>query len=184
MKFEAYPKTPRFKNMGMTITEKIDGTNAQIIIDYDKITVVGSRKRVITPEDDNYGFAKWAYENEEGLVDLLGEGRHYGEWAGLGIQKNPLDLPQKFFFVFNVHRHTAESFEKYGDRAPDVRPVPTLYKGDFSSEIINTAHDALILNGTRVPEAGPNAKAPEGIIISAFGQKFKLTENNTPKGSR
>lgn len=45
-----------------------------------------SRTRWITPEDDNYGFAKWANENKEELLKL-GIGQHFGEWWGSGIQR-------------------------------------------------------------------------------------------------
>lgn len=43
---------------GCTITEKIDGTNASIYIGEDGEFLTGSRTRWITPEDDNYGFAR------------------------------------------------------------------------------------------------------------------------------
>src|SRR5882762_4949927 len=46
-----------------------------------------SRKRIITPEQDNFGFARWVYDNAETLVHDLGEGLHFGEWWGSGIQR-------------------------------------------------------------------------------------------------
>lgn len=39
------------------LTEKIDGTNAQVYIADDGRVVAGSRTRWISPEDDNFGFA-------------------------------------------------------------------------------------------------------------------------------
>jgi hypothetical protein len=68
------------------ITEKIDGTNASILItdDGSDIAGVGSRTRWITPEDDNHGFAKWVKANHEELLKL-GPGHHFGEWWGNGI---------------------------------------------------------------------------------------------------
>lgn len=80
--FRAWPKTPRlFRDM--VITEKIDGTNAAVIVADGKL-YAQSRKRIITPDDDNFGFASWVAEHPE-LVEL-GEGYHYGEWWGKGIQ--------------------------------------------------------------------------------------------------
>jgi hypothetical protein len=112
-----------------TITEKIDGTNAQIAIisdvewhSFDPAhtvliesfilgvehvlgyrMVVGSRTRYLTPgKGDNYGFAGWAQRN---IADLweLGPGRHFGEWWGQGIQRN-YGLTERRFSLFNTAR--------------------------------------------------------------------------------
>ena len=88
VEFKAWEKIGRDNPFGVTITEKIDGTNACIIIQDGEVVGVQSRKRLITPEDDNYGFAGWVERNIEDIMGL-GDGYHYGEWAGLGIQKNP-----------------------------------------------------------------------------------------------
>jgi hypothetical protein len=55
----------------ITIWEKIDGSNSQIFIDGDKF-LIGFRNKWITPDDDNFGFAKWSYENKDALVSILG----------------------------------------------------------------------------------------------------------------
>lgn len=83
--FEGFPKTSRYSR-GCIITEKLDGTNAQVFVTDDGRLYAGSRNRWITPEDDNYGFAKWVRANAEELK-LLGPGRHFGEWWGNGIQR-------------------------------------------------------------------------------------------------
>lgn len=76
--FEGFPAIPRLKRQ-CVITEKIDGTNAQICILEDNRIIAGSRTRWITPEDDNFGFARWVKEHEDELR-LLGPGSHFGEW--------------------------------------------------------------------------------------------------------
>ncbi|MCJ7726507.1 MAG: hypothetical protein MUP76_09000, partial [Acidimicrobiia bacterium] len=43
--------------------------------------------RWITPEVDNYGFARWVKDHEEELRTGLGAGLHFGEWWGQGIQR-------------------------------------------------------------------------------------------------
>ena len=55
--FQKFPKIPRL-NRGIIITEKIDGTNAQILITEDGQIFPGSRKRWLqqTGRGDNYGF--------------------------------------------------------------------------------------------------------------------------------
>ena len=198
--FEAYPKMPRMKSAEMTITEKIDGTNAQILIVDGGIELVGSRKRQILPDIpkivddegvtiekkqtlDNYGFAQWVLDNMTGLVEFLGDGRHYGEWAGPGIQKNPLGLEQKLFFLFNTHRNPPEKFESLGHLVPQLRAVPILFQGKFSLEMISTVADSIYLGMTEVPDA-QDGNEGEGIVISAFGQKFKRTADDRPKSIR
>ena len=80
MEFVAFPKIARFSRE-VIVTEKIDGTNGQIAINEAGEFRVGSRERWITPEDDNHGFAAWAYAHKDELMGL-GVGRHAGEWWG------------------------------------------------------------------------------------------------------
>src|SRR5512139_3329369 len=86
IEFKAWPKIPRIENEKVSFTEKLDGTNACIIIDEEGNFACQSRTRIITPEDDNFGFSRWAYENKDELMKL-GEGHHFGEWWGNGIQR-------------------------------------------------------------------------------------------------
>lgn len=64
--FQAWPKIPRARELFMTITEKIDGTNAHILIPPDPAEPIlaASRSRYVTPDRDNFGFARWVAENE------------------------------------------------------------------------------------------------------------------------
>lgn len=78
MEFESFQKLARLSRE-VVITEKIDGTNGCIAIGDLGEFFVGSRTRWITPEDDNFGFARWAHENRDELLKL-GPGRHFGEW--------------------------------------------------------------------------------------------------------
>src|SRR3954471_9773147 len=99
--FEPFQKIARLKRNSI-ITEKIDGTNAVVAIGDDGTFRVGSRTRWITPDDDNYGFAKWAFAHEDELREL-GPGRHFGEWWGNGIQRK-YGVLDKRFSLFNVGR--------------------------------------------------------------------------------
>lgn len=74
-------------NRKMICSEKIDGTNAQIMITEDGQFLIGFRTRWITPTDDNHGFARWATEHKDELIAGLGVGKHFGEWWGQGIQR-------------------------------------------------------------------------------------------------
>jgi hypothetical protein len=174
------------KLMRMVITEKLDGTNAQICITRNPsgscipyVVQAGSRKRWITPEDDNFGFAKWVQDHRQELIDGLGEGRHFGEWAGPGIQKNKHKLTEKTFFLFNVLRW-------HEDNPPPecCSVVPVLYDGDYSDEMIESTMCCL---KTRGSEIGVEVGEPEGIIIflpkskSIFKRTFKYEEGKWGK---
>ena len=62
--FQKFPKIPRF-NRPIVITEKIDGTNAQVFVTFDGLVIPGSRNRYLTLDNDNFGFAIWVAEHEE-----------------------------------------------------------------------------------------------------------------------
>lgn len=121
--FREFPKIARLSRE-IIVTEKIDGTNAQIAItpgtlitapwavaqhfdeatQTDMVMLVGSRTRWITPSDDNHGFARWASEHATDLWSL-GLGRHFGEWWGSGIQRGyGLPKGEKRLSLFNVSR--------------------------------------------------------------------------------
>jgi RNA ligase-like protein len=167
MEFESFEKISRLKR-SIVITEKIDGTNGQIAFDEDMNMFVGSRNKWITPEQDNYGFARWAYENEECLRGL-GVGRHYGEWWGQGIQRR-YDMDRKVFSLFNTGRWGLE-------RPECCSVVPELYIGDYNEFEIEKCLEDLSEKGSAAAEGYMN---PEGIIIfhSAARKLFKVTLEN------
>src|SRR3972149_2228793 len=102
MDFRSFTKIPRFSRE-ITVTEKIDGTNGVIGISDDGLDMfVGSRSQWITPQNDNFGFAKWAYANKDELLKL-GPGIHFGEFWGMGIQRG-YNLEEKRFSLFNTSR--------------------------------------------------------------------------------
>ena len=76
MDFEEFPKMARLSRE-VIVTEKIDGTNAQIFITEDGQIRAGSRTRWITPADDNFGFAAWVEEHRDELLTLAVR-RRYG----------------------------------------------------------------------------------------------------------
>ena len=187
--FEAWPKTPRlFRDM--VITEKIDGTNAAVIVeaDGDGGYTVGaqSRKRLITPADDNFGFAAWVYDNAEDLARLLGPGRHFGEWWGSGIQRGyGLTTGEKRFSLFNVGRYTAllSAASADGLEIPGVDIVPMLHTGPFDLEVVGSWLETLRTTGSVV---APGFMRPEGVVVyhTAARQVFKalLENDDKPKG--
>ena len=165
LEFEPFPKIARlFRDV--TITEKIDGTNGQVMISMLGEVLAASRNRIISPKDDNYGFAAWVEENKEELR-ALGPGRHFGEWWGRGIGRN-YSKPNRIFSLFNSERWNA-------DNVPTCcSVVPVIYKGTYKPAC---AHDALKLLKNEGSLAAPGFMKPEGICIwhDAARLYFKVT---------
>lgn len=135
-----------------------------------------SRTRFIIPADDNYGFAKWVQQNAQGLVDTLGEGRHFGEWWGSGIQGGyGAAKGQRYFSLFNTTRWSYE-VSAYQDitSVPNLRVVPVLYQGAFTEHAIEYTLNALAQYGS---VASPGYTRPEGVVIfhTASNSMFKIT---------
>jgi hypothetical protein len=164
LEFQKFPKIPRLSRECI-ITEKIDGTCGVIAISEDGEFAVGSKNRWITPEDDNFGFAKWAYANKADLM-TLGPGYHYGEWWGQGIQRS-YGLKEKRFSLFNVSRWVDE-------RPACCHCVPVLCSGIFSTQSIQEVMEDLELSGSA---ASPGFMNPEGVIVyhTALRGYFKKT---------
>lgn len=175
-KFESIARLSR----DIVITEKLDGTNAQIHIykgagyECSGLTIIaGSRNRWLTPQDDNYGFAKWVEVNKSELAKL-GEGTHYGEWWGSGIQVG-YGLKEKRFSLFNVGRWNK------GNIPACVSVVPILYEGPFDTSAINVCMNALQETGSFAAEG---FMQPEGVVIyhKHANVLFKKTLKNDEAG--
>lgn len=174
MKFEEFPKMPRLSRE-CVITEKIDGTNAQIYIADDFETMLfGSRTKWITPEDDNAGFAKWCVKNKDELL-TLGPGRHFGEWWGQGIQRN-YGLKEKRFSLFNTSRWNEDNVPKC------CSIVPELYRGLFTTDAVEECLSNLKKFGSI---ASPGFMKPEGVVVfhvaGNFGFKKTIEKDEVPK---
>lgn len=189
MEFQEFPKMARYSRE-VIVTEKIDGTNAAVVIEDgligelppNAIAKIGnmnvyaqSRTRFITQGDDNFGFALWVGNHAEELLKL-GVGRHFGEWFGSGIQRN-YGLKEKRFALFNVSR--------WDD--PDARPacchvVPTLWRGNFSDLDVEFLLHGLETLGSH---AAPGFMKPEGIVAfhvaAGIGFKKTIEKDEVPK---
>ena len=143
--------------------------------DKEYLVYAQSRKRVITPDADNHGFARWVWDNAEGLVQALGEGLHFGEWWGSGIQRGyGLHNGEKRFSLFNTARwHDIDELSKVSG----LGIVPVLYAGLFSTEAVESAKNVLRKFGS---SANPGFMNPEGIVVyhTASNSMFKSTLEN------
>jgi hypothetical protein len=159
------------------VTEKIDGTNAQIYITDDGQIFAGSRTRWITPEKDNFGFATWVQEHRDELIQGLGPGRHFGEWWGRGIQRNYY-LKERRFSLFNVVRWSENSFPTCCSVVPIIETL-----AEFNTEGVE---DAMRLLGLRGSYAAPGFERPEGIVVYHIqgNVAFKKTFENDQEGKQ
>lgn len=201
--FEPFDKIPRL-NRDIVITEKIDGTNAQIFIENvlpeeyvveegvyadngfcpGLVTTLraGSRSRFLTRKTDNAGFCNWAFDHAEELIRILGPGRHFGEWWGKGIQRG-YDMDKKVFSLFNTHK-----WEGIREIDGTLRCVPILHKGDWHTNLEGFAAEfwpdlALDSLATYGSMAAPGYMNPEGIVVyhTAGNLLFKATIKNDEK---
>lgn len=192
MEFQPFPKLTRLAKYSQhcVISEKIDGSNAQIVISecqqgdpndptvtaivqgvldggFDASIRVGSRSRWITPGKltDNFGFAGWVKENAEELVKL-GSGQHFGEWYGGKIQCG-YGREEKRFALFNTDR--------WGTHNPNTPSccdvVPVLYTGEFSEGIVDACMEDLADNGSQLV---PGFMKPEGVVVYLRGPRVLL----------
>lgn len=199
MEFTPFPKLARLSRE-MIVTEKLDGTNAQVHITqvpdealptpgsigvahegvcYD--VRAGSRNRWITPEADNYGFASWVWRNACELVKL-GPGAHFGEWWGKGIQRG-YGLDEKRFSLFNTGRWES-GLDLRCHAVPVCHVVPVLHTGVFCTATVDDLLADLHQHGSKAVEGFMN---PEGVVVyhAASKQLFKKTldKNDKHKGT-
>lgn len=172
--FVAFAKIPRLEKQCI-VTEKIDGTNGVIHITLDGELFVGSRNRWLTKESDNFGFHRWAMENEDELMKL-GPGTHHGEWWGSGIQRG-YNLPkgEKRFSLFNTNIWNDET------KPECCSVVPVLGQGVFDTVCIQNVMSYLEETGS---VASPGFMNPEGVMIyhTALNGYFKHPFDKNHKG--
>ncbi len=83
---------------------KLHGTNSGVQVTPDGGVIAQARNRVITPAEDNLGFAAWVLANEPAFAALARD-RHltlYGEWCGPGVQRGVAvtRLDRRVFVIF------------------------------------------------------------------------------------
>lgn len=217
MDFQAWPKTPRlFRDIVITEKidgtnaainiQKYDtksppeGDNcnafAHVSGEGDEMYCVGaqSRNRLIFPAGwdgnnnaDNAGFARWVDQNAQRLYDLLGPGRHYGEWWGRSVGRK-YDMNHNIFSLFNTNKWgeitkaIGQTFgEPYELGDGRINSVPVLYQGPFDQGQIESALWRLRKDGS---QAAPGFLNPEGICVyhTQSKQVYKVTLDNNDKG--
>lgn len=182
--FVKYDSTYReFRDI--SITEKIDGSNMGIHVNED-CTEVGaqSRNKLITPDDDLFGFAGWVYDNAGVLADVLGPGLHRGEYWGYRIQRG-YGVEGRYFSLFNRNRFAGnEDLAK----VDGLQVVPEIYRGMNDSAEIKFAAERLNEIGSMAAwnAEGVHYTRPEGVCIYHFAGDYvtKFTPNHKNDGHK
>jgi hypothetical protein len=130
---------------------KLHGTNAAVRI---KDGVVGaqSRSRLITPEDDNEGFAKWVKANEAWFAGIPFEEKFgstdiavFGEWCGPGIMTGTAinKIPHKCFVIFAIFAYNWKqgNYIAVGEDNAMVLTEPA----DIEALLVNKPKDVYVL---------------------------------------
>ena len=85
---------------------KLHGTNAAVRVTTDGQVAAQSRSQIITPQDDNAGFADWVSRNVDYFYQLKSNSdlTIFGEWCGSNIQKGVAiaQIKRKVFAVFAI----------------------------------------------------------------------------------
>lgn len=210
LEFKEFDKIARL-NREVIVTEKIDGSNAQVHIrpaagdaleygydcqieigDVPHYIRAGSRNRWIAHvgSDDLNGFGRWVHQHAHELA-ALGAGAHFGEWWGAGIQRK-YGLSEKRWSLFNVGRWV-RSWDADGTRLPlgekqayapeCCHVVPILAVGIGMDQLVREAIETLRHSGSY---AAPGFMQPEGVVAfhTASRNLFKVTleRDDEPKG--
>jgi hypothetical protein len=120
-------------------TVKLHGTNAGIGHTTEDGLWAQSRGNIITPEEDNFGFARYVNDNKNVFQELIEHVRYvnsniklndavfiFGEWAGGSIQKGvAISQIEKAFFIFDVKVEPEDGSEAYHLPSDYLRDVDT-----------------------------------------------------------
>lgn len=194
MKYPSFNKIERLENIYCIISEKIDGTNGLIEINYDSVKF-GSKNRYLESHEDNAGFMNFysyhknifintAKELNEKEIEISGETltkyeeiypiHIYGEWFGKGIQRG-YGLDKKFFMPFNPEY--AELLIEH--EVPHIVRPYILYEGKFSEKVATSSMHFLKEEGSYVI---PKYMKPEGIVI--YFPKYNFYLKDTFEGPK
>jgi tRNA-binding EMAP/Myf-like protein len=178
---------------------KLDGTNAGIQL-YNGEFSTQSREQIITPESDNMGFSRWAFENGDYFKSLPFQ-EHvtiFGEWCGTGIQKrcSISKIGKKVFCVFAIQYHkkhgtfldiNPETIKAVLPSHPDIHVIP--FHGEpielnyMDVEILRTQAEKVNQLVSEVEACDPFVKTTfgveglgEGVVMYPLVKGFDTAE--------
>lgn len=179
--FREYMHVERFGNdevQGIELGEcyvfpKLDGTNASVWVDENYNIRAGSRKREITPDNDNAGFAKFAL-NDARIIGFLSEYpgfRLYGEWLVPHTLKTYSKDAWRKFYVFDVFNHYLDSYVPYNEYKEYLEKHDIDYIPAYST-MKNATYDHFLIELNK-NDFLMSEGVGEGIVIKNYNYKNK-----------
>lgn len=165
------------------IFPKIDGTNASVWLHDNGSIQAGSRRRVLSIDNDNAGFFEWVQKQENIINYLKANPKHrlFGEWLVPHALKTYRDDAWRRFYVFDVVEDIEEdlpSGEKfkylhYNDYKPilddfGVDYIPYIAKiknGSYEQFINQLIHNVFLIKDGK--------GTGEGIVVKQYGYRNK-----------
>ena len=183
----------KFKNRGLVVQEKLDGSNASFTVENGELQCFSRRKKLNEKETLN-GFYGWVHENiHEYLFDFLEDYIIFGEW----LVKHKIQYKEEYykeFYVFDIYDKEEETFlslkNMYGIAAYlELKTVKTLLIAEPSHHLnILTPQDIQDLVGKSDMTVKPNTG--EGIVIKYLDGKsehedyYKVVSNEFKEFNR
>lgn len=129
-----------FEDPSVLATEKLHGTNVSIIIEngvvtqqYNRTTrvpFINSGRRFIT-EGVLEAF-------ERGYVDLLGDGQHFGELIGPGVNSNPYNLNKPIWVPYTTYVQRKLFYNSWGKYPKTYDAISAWFKDGIFSLLAKT----------------------------------------------
>ena len=183
----------KFKDRGLVVQEKLDGSNASFTVDNGELQCFSRRKKLNQNETLN-GFYGWVHENiQEDVFDFLEDYIIFGEW----LVKHKIQYKEecyKEFYVFDVYDKEEEAYLSLKNMHRiasylELKTVKTLLIAEPSYHLnILTPQDIQDLVGKSDMTVKPNTG--EGIVIKYLDGKsehedyYKIVSNEFKEFNR
>ena len=183
----------KFKDRGLVVQEKLDGSNASFTVDNGELQCFSRRKKLNEKETLN-GFYGWVHENiQEDVFDFLEDYIIFGEW----LVKHKIQYKEecyKEFYVFDVYDKEEEAYLSLKNMHRiasylELKTVKTLLIAEPSYHLnILTPQDIQDLVGKSDMTVKPNTG--EGIVIKYLDGKsehedyYKIVSNEFKEFNR
>ena len=183
----------KFKDRGLVVQEKLDGSNASFTVENGELQCFSRRKKLNEKETLN-GFYGWVHENiQEYMFDFLEGYIIFGEW----LVKHKIQYKEEYykeFYVFDIYDKEEETYLSLKDMHGiasylELKTVKTLLIAEPSHHLnILTPQDIQDLVGKSNMTVKPNTG--EGIVIKYLDGKsehedyYKIVSNEFKEFNR
>lgn len=158
-----------FEDPEVYAMEKLDGTNVSVLKEKGEIIEVWNRKNLVSKleepptKDFTHVTDGITYSMEE--VKKCPDGQSFGELIGIGIQKNPMDIPEKRWVPFNTFGKDNLVYDEWKDVEKNFSAISEFMK-NLKSKYYALNHDG-------------KEEYAEGIILyrPSTGELAKLRRN-------